>query len=41
MQTNVLGELFMLAHAVIMAALAEAEFLGLRRSTLVESFARQ
>jgi hypothetical protein len=40
-ETNPLGELFMLAHAVIIAALAEAEFLGLRRSTLVESFARQ
>jgi hypothetical protein len=40
-ETNILGELFMAAHAVIIAVLAEVEFIGLRRSTLVESYARR
>jgi hypothetical protein len=40
-ETNLLGELFIAAHAVVCGVLAEAEFLGLRRSTLVQSYARR
>jgi hypothetical protein len=40
-QTNILGEVFMAALAVITAVLAEVEFVGLRLSTLVESYARR
>jgi hypothetical protein len=39
-EPNALGEIFTIGQAVIVAILAQAEFLGLRRSTLVESFAR-
>ena len=39
-ETTSLGELFVIGHAVIIAAIAEVEFIGLRRSTLVESYAR-
>jgi hypothetical protein len=39
-ETTPLGELVVIGHAVIIAAIAEAEFVGLRRSTLVESYAR-
>jgi hypothetical protein len=38
-QTNLLGEIFVVGNALIIVALAEAEFLGLRRSTLVEPYA--
>jgi hypothetical protein len=38
LQTNILGEIFIAAHAVVTAVLAEVEFIGLRRSTLVESY---
>jgi len=40
-EPNLLGELVIAAHAVGIAVLAEAEFLGLRRSTLVESYSRR
>ena len=39
-QTTTLGEWFVIGHALIIGVLAEVEFLGLRRSTLVESYAR-
>jgi hypothetical protein len=39
-ETTPLGEIFVLGQAVVVAAIAEVEFIGLRRSTLVESFAR-
>jgi hypothetical protein len=38
-ETTPLGEWFVGGNALIIAALAEVEFLGLRRSTLVESYA--
>jgi len=38
--TTPLGEYFVIGQAVIVGVLAEMEFLGLRRSTLVESYAR-
>jgi len=38
--TTRLGEYFVIGQAVIVGVLAEMEFLGLRRSTLVESYAR-
>jgi len=40
-QPTVLGEVIVLAQAVIVATLAELEFVGLRRSTLVEAHARR
>ena len=40
METTPLGECFVGGHALIIAVLAEVEFLRLRRSTLVESYAR-
>jgi hypothetical protein len=39
-ETTPLGDLFVIGHAIIIAAIAEMEFIGLRRSTLVESYAR-
>jgi hypothetical protein len=39
-ETTPLGEWFVIGHALIIGAIAEVEFLGLRRSTLVESYAR-
>ena len=39
-EPNALGEFFTIGQAVIVAVLADAEYVGLRRSTLVESFAR-
>jgi hypothetical protein len=39
-ETSPLGEIFVIGHALIIAAIAEVEFLGLRRSTHVESYAR-
>jgi hypothetical protein len=38
-ETTLLGECFVGGQALIVAVLAEVEFLGLRRSTLVESYA--
>ena len=38
--TTRLGEYFVIGQAAIVGVLAEMEFLGLRRSTLVESYAR-
>jgi len=38
--TTPLGEYFVIGQAAIVGVLAEMEFLGLRRSTLVESYAR-
>jgi hypothetical protein len=40
-ETNILGEMFIGAHAVTIAVLAEMEFIGLRRSTQVEVYARR
>ena len=34
------GELFVIAQAILTGAIAEVEFIGLRRSTVVESYAR-
>jgi len=39
-QTTPIAELFVIAQAVIVASIAELEFIGLRRSTFVESYAR-
>ena len=39
-EPTLLGELFVIAQAIIVAVLAELEFVGLRRSTLVEAHAR-
>jgi hypothetical protein len=39
-ETTPIGELFVIGQAVVVAAIAEIEFIGLRRSTLVESYAR-
>lgn len=38
--TTLLGECFVVGHAMIIAVVAEMEFVGLRRSTLVESYVR-
>jgi hypothetical protein len=38
-ETTPIGEFFVIGHAVIVATIAELEFIGLRRSTLVESYA--
>jgi hypothetical protein len=38
-QTTALGEAFVIAQAVFTGVMAELEFLGLRRSTRVESYA--
>jgi hypothetical protein len=40
-EPTILGEVFVLGQAVVVAVLAELEFLGLRRSTLVEAHARR
>jgi hypothetical protein len=40
-EPTVLGEVFVLGQALTAAVLAELEFLGLRRSTLVEAHARR
>jgi hypothetical protein len=40
-QPTLLGEAFVLAQAAVVAVLAELELLGLRRSTLVEAYARR
>ena len=40
-EPTVLGEVFVLGQALVVAVLAELEFLGLRRSTLVEAHARR
>jgi hypothetical protein len=39
-ETTPIGELFVIGQAVVVAAIAEIEFIGLRHSTLVESYAR-
>jgi hypothetical protein len=39
-ETTPLGEGFVIGHALIIGVIAEVEFLGLRRSTLVESYVR-
>jgi hypothetical protein len=39
-QPTPFAELFVIAQAIVVAVLAELEFIGLRRSTLVESYAR-
>jgi hypothetical protein len=39
-ETTPRGEWFVIGHAVMIGVIAEMEFLGLRRSTLVESYAR-
>jgi hypothetical protein len=38
-QTTMLGECFVIGQALFTGAIAEVEFLGLRRSTRVESYA--
>jgi hypothetical protein len=40
-EPTILGEVFVLGQAVVVAVLAELQFLGLRRSTLVEAHARR
>lgn len=40
-EPTILGEVIVLGQALIVAVLAELEFLGLRRSTLVEAHARR
>ena len=40
-EPTILGEAFVLGQAAVVAVLAELEFLGLRRSTLVEAHARR
>jgi hypothetical protein len=39
-ETTPLGEMFVIGQALVIAVIAEVEFLGLRRSTFVESYAR-
>lgn len=39
-ETTPIGEFFVIGQALVVAAIAEMEFIGLRRSTLVESYAR-
>jgi hypothetical protein len=39
-ETTPLGECFVVGQALLTAVVAEVEFIGLRRSTLVESYAR-
>lgn len=39
-EPTLLGEVFVLGQAVVVAVLAELEFVGLRRSTLVQAYAR-
>jgi hypothetical protein len=40
-EPTILGELFVVGQAAIVAVLAELEFIGLRRSTVVEAHARR
>jgi hypothetical protein len=40
-EPTVLGEVFVVGQALVVAVLAELEFIGLRRSTLVEAHARR
>jgi hypothetical protein len=40
-EPTIFGEVFVLGQAAVVAVLAELEFLGLRRSTLVEAHARR
>jgi hypothetical protein len=40
-EPTVLGEVFVLGQALVVVVVAELEFLGLRRSTLVEAHARR
>jgi hypothetical protein len=40
-EPTILGEVFVLGQAAVVAVLAELEFFGLRRSTLVEAHARR
>lgn len=40
-EPTLLGEVFVAGQAIIVAVLAELEFVGLRRSTLVEAHARR
>jgi hypothetical protein len=40
-EPTVLGEVFVIAQAIVVAVLAELEFVGLRRSTLVEAHAHR
>jgi hypothetical protein len=40
-EPTILGEVFVLGQALVVAVLAELEFVGLRRSTLVEAHARR
>jgi hypothetical protein len=40
-EPGLLGEVFVIGQAVVVAVLAELEFVGLRRSTLVEAHARR
>jgi hypothetical protein len=40
-EPTILGEVFVLGQAAVVAVLAELEFIGLRRSTLVEAHARR
>ena len=40
-EPTILGEVFVLGQAAVVAVLAELEFTGLRRSTLVEAHARR
>jgi len=40
-EPTLLGEVFVIGQALIVAVLAELEFVGLRRSTLVEAHARR
>lgn len=40
-EPSVLGEVFVVAQAIAVVVLAELEFVGLRRSTLVEAHARR
>jgi hypothetical protein len=40
-EPTILGEVFVVAQATVVAVLAELEFIGLRRSTMVEAHARR
>jgi hypothetical protein len=40
-EPTLLGEVFVIGQAIVVAVLAELEFVGLRRSTLVEAHARR
>jgi hypothetical protein len=40
-EPTLLGEVFVIGQAAVVALLAEAQFIGLRRSTLVEAHVRR